>query len=109
MVRGALAAVLGLALIGCGRPWLPVATPADATRAQARWPDTSVDELNRGRTLVLRRCSGCHQPPSPNQRTAAAWPAEVAAMAERAGLKADEHPALTHYLQAFGRDQVTPP
>lgn len=111
MIGRGLALTLGLTmgLIACGRPWMPVATPADATRAQAMWPATTVDELNRGRTLVLRRCSSCHQPPSPSQRTAAEWPAQVAAMAERAGLEPDEHPPLTHYLQTFGRDQVARP
>lgn len=100
---------LGVAVLGCGRPWLPVATEADLTRAQARWPDVTVDDLNHGRALVLRRCSNCHLTPSPSERTAAQWPAQVAEMAERAGLQPAEHGPLTRYMEAFARDQVTPP
>lgn len=107
--RGARLAVLGLALAACGGPWLPVATPADATRAQAQWPTTTVDELNHGRALLVRRCGNCHQPPSPAARTAARWPAEVIDMTKRSGLRAGEGELITRYLAAFARDQVTRP
>lgn len=102
------ALALGLALGGCASP-LPVATAADAARAQQRWPDATVAELNHGRTVVLRRCSGCHQPPTPGERTAAQWPAQVAAMAARSGLRTSEREPLGRYLATFARDQVVAP
>ena len=110
--RGTVIAVvvacgLGLALVACGGPWLPVATAIDATRASARWPETTVDQLNRGRTLLVRRCGNCHQPPSPAARTADRWPADVADMAARAGLRTGERELINRYLAAFARDQVT--
>lgn len=107
--RALMAVPLGLALSGCARGDLPVATAADAARAQRWWPDATVDELNHGRTLVRRRCSGCHQPPMPGDRTAAQWPAQVALMAARSGLRTAEREPLRRYLAAFARDQVVAP
>jgi mono/diheme cytochrome c family protein len=101
----ALAAGLALALAACKGPWLPVATPADAARAQERWPSTTVDELNHGRKLVVRRCGSCHQPPSPADLVADEWADEVAEMAERSGLRPGEETLMVRYLVAFARDQ----
>jgi mono/diheme cytochrome c family protein len=96
-----LAAALSLAA-ACGGPWIPVATEADAARTQ-----TTVDELNRGRTILVRACAGCHTPPSPRDRIAADWPDQVESMRERARLTPEDTAAVTRYLTAFARDQVT--
>lgn len=98
-----------LALVGCARPWLPVAVEADLPRIQARWPGATLESLNHGRTLVIRRCSSCHQPPSPQDELAEDWPLEVSDMAERSGLRDGEGELLNLYLAAYARDQVTPP
>ncbi len=102
-------AALALGLAACARPWLPVATPADLPRVAERWPEATVDDLNHGRSLVIKRCGGCHQPPSPSDQVAAEWPAEVEDMAERSGLRPGEDRLLSRYLAAYARDQVTPP
>jgi hypothetical protein len=104
--RALAALALSLTLTACSGPWLPLATPDDVARAQATWPSTTVDELNAGRKLVIRRCGTCHQPPSPLDHVAADWPAEVSDMAERSGLRPGEDELLTRYLVAFARDQV---
>jgi hypothetical protein len=101
-----LATALLVVLSACSGPWLPVATPDDAVRAQARWPTTTVEELNHGRSLVISRCGNCHQPPSPSDRRADQWPQDVADMSERSGLAPGESELLTRYLVAFARDQV---
>lgn len=90
------AVAIAVVLAGCGRPWIPIATEADAARAA-----TTVAELNRGRTLLVGHCGGCHLPPSPRDRRAADWPAEVAEMRERSGLEPLEAAAVTRYLTAF--------
>lgn len=94
------AALIALVLAGCQRPWVPVATQADANRA-----NVSVAELNHGRSLLVRHCSGCHQTPSPRDTIADAWPAEVEDMRERSGLDPDEAAAVTRYLVAFAEAQ----
>lgn len=80
----------------CRGPWLPVATEADAVRVQRQ-----VADLNHGRTLLIRHCSGCHLTPSPRDQAAGAWPGEVADMQERSGLEPGEASLITQYLIAF--------
>lgn len=109
MTARGLALLGALALAGCARPWLPVAVEADLPRIQARWPAATVESLNHGRSLVIRRCSNCHQPPSPQDELADDWPGEVSDMAERSGLRDGEGELLTRYLAAYARDQIAPP
>jgi mono/diheme cytochrome c family protein len=91
--------VLGVLASGCGGPWIPAATPADAARAS-----TTVEELDRGRALLLNRCGACHATPSPRDRAAADWPAQVEEMRARARLSPEDAAAVTRYVVAFARD-----
>lgn len=86
------AALLSL-LIGCARPWVPVATDADAARSHR-----DVAQLNAGRAQLIEHCSGCHQTPSPREHRASDWPAQVDDMAERAHLSDAQRIAITLYL-----------
>lgn len=95
----AAALVTAALLAGCGGPWIPVATEADAARTGA-----TVEELERGRSLLVGRCASCHQPPSPRDRRAVDWPGEVGEMRERAGLEPPEADAIVRYLTAFASD-----
>ena len=95
MSRWMLAA-LALAVAACRGPWVPVATEADAARA-----NVAVAELHHGRQLLLSHCSGCHQTPSPRDATIADWPSEVEDMRERSSLEPEEAAAITRYLIAF--------
>ena len=76
----------------------PIATEADATRAHA-----TVDELARGRTVLLQRCGGCHRVPSPHDHTAREWPGKLDEMSARAELHTDERMLLQRYLVAMAR------
>lgn len=53
--------------------------------AQARWPDTSGEELERGRQLFLQHCDGCHSYPDRTAYSEQKWPS----IARRMGSKAD--------------------
>lgn len=88
-------------LVGCAHSTAPVATEADAARAQARWPGITVEELNHGRKVYVGHCGGCHLPPAPSSQDAAAWPGHVREMSERAGLSGDEESEVIRYLQAL--------
>jgi mono/diheme cytochrome c family protein len=88
---------LALATAACsGVP--PVATSADAARAQ-----TSLAELSQGRTLLLSRCGGCHRPPMPADHAAREWPVMLDEMSARAGLnpRGRERTLLERYLVAM--------
>lgn len=91
-----VAGLIALAWVGCAA--LPVATEADVSRGQARWPGLTLAELSRGREAYLGHCSRCHQPFAPATRTAEDWTFQVAEMRERAGLGEKEAQLVTQYL-----------
>lgn len=91
-----LALALALAAAACGGPSLPVATEADAARLQLAKAD-----LDRGRALLIAKCSGCHITPAPRDHRAASWPGHVADMEARAKLVDGEAALITQYLTAF--------
>src|SRR5262245_40381003 len=96
---GPVVALFAVALaLAFARAPLPVAGPADATRAAARWPGTSTEDLARGRSLYAVHCASCHSPVMPAQVAAAAWPGHIVEMKERAGLSAEEADLVTRYL-----------
>jgi cytochrome c5 len=94
-----LAALLAsaAALAGCAAA-LPHATLQDAVSASARWPGTGVRDLERGRMLYARRCSGCHTLYLPRSHAAEDWPTWVEAMTERSRLTRDEAEDVTRLL-----------
>ncbi len=102
-------AVLALLLGACARSTAPIATEADATRAQARWPGMTLEELNAGRDVYVARCSGCHLPPTPNDYAPEAWPSHIAEMRERAHLDDGDEEAIRRYVITMaGRGTAAP-
>ena len=87
----AIATVLGLA--GCAARQPPIATAADAQRASIALAD-----LEQGRTLLIRKCGGCHRPPMPTEHRAAEWPGKLDEMAIRSNLDGEQRRALQQYL-----------
>ena len=88
--------LLALALAGaagCGRNLPPVATAADAQRA-----NVELAALQEGRTLLLRKCGGCHRAPMPREHAAARWPGKLDEMAVRSNLDAVQRRAIEQYL-----------
>lgn len=100
-----------LALAACGAA-LVHPGPADATLAAARWPGTTVAELEHGRALYVSRCSRCHALHVPEQYAAVRWPDLITRMAPRAKLSLDERAAITRFLvttSARVRGEALPP
>lgn len=87
-----------LAALGCARTVLPVAGPADVSRAGTRWPGTSVGDLATGRDLYQGRCARCHQPVMPGALPADEWPGHVVEMKRRAHLTDEEADLVIRYL-----------
>lgn len=91
--------LLPLVLVAaCARSTAPVATSVDAERAAARWPGTTLEELQQGRSLFVGHCGGCHLPPRPTDFSADEWPGHVDEMRERSGLTMDESDLVVRYL-----------
>jgi len=79
-------------LISCAPP-LPVATEADAQRSHVE-----LAQLEAGRALLIKKCSGCHDTPSPGQRSPSDWPHQVGAMQQRAGIDASQRALIEQFL-----------
>ncbi len=96
-VAGALTAA------GCAAA-LRQATPEDAFRLAPRWPGTTVQDLERGRSLYVRRCSGCHTLILPGAHPAEEWPGLVDGMADKARLRPGERDDVVRFLVAVASD-----
>lgn len=93
---GAAALVLG----ACGASGVVHPTAKDAEWASAKWPGTTVSELEAGRALYTSKCVGCHRLPDPNAKTPEQWPNVVDEMAERAKLTAADRDLMLRYLSS---------
>ncbi len=104
-----LAAALGLSLatgsLGCTAA-LPHPTAQDASAASVRWPGTTARDLERARSLYVRRCAGCHSLVLPRAYPAAAWPALVDAMTERSRVTPEEAESLKRLLATLSREDA---
>jgi hypothetical protein len=86
-----------IALLAACRVAPPHATAGDAERAHV-----AVDELERGRSLLVSKCgASCHAAPLPSQHTAREWPAKLDEMADRASLHFGERRLIEEYLIAM--------
>ena len=84
-------------LAGCAAA-VPHPDVADERRAAGRWPGTTIDDLERGRSLFVDRCAGCHDLPRPDQKSADEWPGLVADMADGARLSRADRDLVARYL-----------
>lgn len=84
-------AVLVVASVACTPP-LPHATAADAQRA-----NVALVELERGRTIVVGKCGGCHKPPLPTDH----WQPVMTDMATRAKLDPNQRRLAEQYLSVM--------
>lgn len=105
--RLASAALAGslLAAGGCAAA-LRQATPEDAARLVPRWPGTTLADLQRGRSLYVRRCSGCHNVYLPRAFPPEKWPRLVDDMAVKARLGPGERDDVVRFLVAVASDDV---
>jgi hypothetical protein len=82
-----------LASAACGSVSPPYATAVDAERGKV-----ALGDLQEGRTLLVRRCGGCHQPPMPSAHGAHDWPKMIDEMRTRANLDARQQQLILQYL-----------
>jgi hypothetical protein len=105
--RLAAAALVAAALTagGCAAA-LRQATPEDAVRLALQWPGTTLEDLQRGRSLYVRRCSGCHYVYLPRAFPPERWPGLVDEMAVKARLGPGERDDVVRFLAAVASDGV---
>jgi mono/diheme cytochrome c family protein len=98
----ALVIALGMVVLGCA-PGLPQPEPADARAAQTAFPGTTEVDLERGRTVYVRRCAACHRLHRPGELPPARWPTVVGQMTARAKLSPTDAADVTRYLVVMAR------
>jgi hypothetical protein len=94
-----LGLLAGVALLtaGCAAA-LRQPVPGDLASAAQSWPGTTLEDLQRGRTLYVRRCSGCHTLYLPSAYRAGSWPALVESMSEKARLTPAQERDVTRFV-----------
>jgi len=98
--KAALCLAAAFVALGCAAA-LRHPTAADAQAVAARYPGTTAVDLERGRTLYVRRCAGCHTVPLPSVHTPAEWPEVLGEMAGRSRLTAQERADIERFLVAL--------
>ena len=97
MTQRLAAGLVAIGLAACA-PRAPAVTVAHAEWASHRWPRVTFAELDAGRTIYVRKCSGCHLPPAPSSQTPESWPGHIAEMRERSKLTPDEVVLIERYV-----------
>jgi hypothetical protein len=86
-------------LAGACRVAPPHASAVDAERSHV-----ALDELERGRSLLVSKCgASCHVAPLPSQHTAREWPGKLDEMSARAGLDFGQRRLIEEYLIAMSQ------
>jgi len=92
MFRAALVLCVSGVLAACGTSPPPV-SPLDASRANLQLAD-----LQDGRSLLLRKCGGCHRVPLPAEHPSHEWPAKLSEMSARAHVDDQQRQLIEAYL-----------
>jgi hypothetical protein len=92
-----LAALAFLAGGGCAAG-LRQPVPGDVGSAAPAWPGTTLGDLQRGRSLYVRRCSSCHTLYLPSAYRPQSWPALVESMSEKARLTTAQERDITRFV-----------
>lgn len=88
--------------VACGGT-LPPPSTGDVKAASARWPGTSIDQLQAGRRAYLAQCGKCHSLKSESAVPKEVWEETVARMRSKNGAQlSDEEVAnISRYLYAI--------
>jgi mono/diheme cytochrome c family protein len=92
------ALAIGLLLFAGCAGQIPPPTEADALRASARFPGTTVADLAHGRTLYIQHCSGCHALFRPQDKPPEVWPKILKEMTPRSRLTEAKIAEISRYL-----------
>lgn len=84
-------------VVACTNP-LPIPMRVHAEWAAQRWPNTDTTALHHGRTLYIRKCSGCHNLYTPLSYSEQEWRKEIAAMQKKAKITDEECETIFRYL-----------
>jgi mono/diheme cytochrome c family protein len=106
-MRPFLVSIVAVALAGCGAA-LPEPTATHVARLRVNDPSVSLGDLERGRSLYVARCAGCHTLKEPRRFSAEAWVTALEKMEAQEGVKleASESRDIQRYLVAMSTSET---
>ena len=106
-MRHSLVSIVAVALAGCSAA-LPEPTATHVSRLRANDPSVSLGDLERGRSLYVARCTGCHTLKEPRRFSAEAWVTALEKMEVEEGVKleATEARDIRRYLVAMSASET---
>ncbi len=99
-----LAVLMGLAFVASCAAALRQPLPQDVAAVSAQWPGTTLADLERGRSLYVKRCSGCHTLVLPQEHPPARWPRLVDEMVEESRLLGRDRDDVVRFLVAVASE-----
>jgi hypothetical protein len=97
-------AVAFIALASCGYPKSGPAPgplqPQATTTAEQRWPGTTTEQLEQGRTIFIAKCNACHDYPDLHAVAEDRWPDVLKKMSVKAKLSPEESTMVLHFILA---------
>ena len=86
------------ALFVCCSPVLFKLTTEDVDFAKTKWNDVSIEQLNRGCSLYIGKCAGCHFLHTPNEFTEKEWLELLPEMSSKAKLTQEQNDLVMKYV-----------
>lgn len=99
-MRSAPLVLLALAALPSACGGATAVSPAMLDAAKKRWPDASVESLERGRATFSKRCRECHRLPQPASHTSQEWTKILGKMSKLAKLDPEQKDDVLRYLVA---------
>lgn len=87
----------GFLLASCGGP-PPEVTPAMVARAQRQTPTVTTESLERGRQILLTKCTACHGVRQPADYSPTLWRGYIREMGPKALLDTGSMSDLLQYV-----------
>jgi cytochrome c5 len=110
MLKHKLAIVIGAAsLMACSTSFTPATpTQTDADRVAAKYPGSTLADLQEGKRLFEANCDNCHKLKNPAKHTETHWKKTVPRMAGKANkhgeaIDAKTQELITRYLVAMAK------
>jgi mono/diheme cytochrome c family protein len=83
----------------------PDASEGDVKRIQEKFPEASLDKLQKGKALYLANCGSCHRLYAPSSKLDDYWESIVPPMADKARISEEEEALILQYLIAKSKPE----
>ena len=91
-------------LAGCATPRTAPApgpiSPEAVEMAKSRWPGSTAQTLDEGRTIFVNSCGKCHGHPDRSAYSESEWPPIMERMGKKARLSAEQTELVLHFILA---------